>query len=79
IDDEKPQIVNMHEGYTEGLWNKWVADNIIEKVSQHHITKQGQHVVKFWMVDPAVVLQKIVIDLGGLKQSYLGPEETKIK
>jgi hypothetical protein len=79
IDDEKPQVVNMHQGYTEGLWNKWVADNIIEKVSLHSVTKPGQHVVKFWMIDPAVVLQKIVIDLGGLKQSYLGPEETKIK
>ncbi|HSU49986.1 MAG TPA: hypothetical protein VLJ41_05335, partial [Segetibacter sp.] len=79
IDDEKPQIVNMHEGYTEGLWNKWVADNIIEKVTQIAINKPGKHVLKFWMVDPAVVLQKIVIDLGGLKPSYLGPQETKIK
>jgi hypothetical protein len=31
------------------------------------------------MVDPAVVLQKIIVDLGGLKPSYLGPEETKVK
>lgn len=77
IDDEQPEVVNMHEGYTEGLWNKWVADNIIEKVTQHAITKPGQHVLKFWMIDPAVVLQKIVIDMGGLKPSYLGPEETK--
>jgi hypothetical protein len=36
-------------------------------------------VLKFWMIDPAVVLQKIVIDMGGLKPSYLGPQETIIK
>jgi len=79
IDDEKPQIINMHEGYTEGLWNKWAADNIIEKVSQHTISKPGQHVLKFWMIDPAVVLQKLVIDAGGLKPSYLGPQETRVE
>ena len=79
VDDEKPQVINMHEGYSENTWNKWVADNIIEKVSQHYISKQGFHVVKFWMIDPAVELQKLVVDLGGLKQSYLGPPETKTK
>jgi len=30
------------------------------------------------MVSPAVVLQKIVIDFGGAKPSYLGPPETKM-
>ena len=79
FDNEKPTIIDMHEGYTNGLWNKWVAENIVEKVSEHLISKPGAHVIKFWMIDPAVVLQKIVIDMGGLKPSYLGPQETKIK
>ncbi len=77
IDDEAPQIVNMHVGYTEGLWNQWVANNIIIKVSEHNIKRSGTHTLKFWMVDPGVVLQKFVIDAGGLKASYLGPEETR--
>jgi hypothetical protein len=78
IDDEAPQVINMHADYTERLWNKWVADNIVIKVTQHKISKPGKHVIKFWMVDPGVVLQKIVVDAGGLKPSYLGPEETKL-
>jgi hypothetical protein len=79
IDDEQPQTINMHEGYNDRIWNKWVADNIVDKVSEHRITKAGQHVIKFWLIDAGVVLQKIVIDAGGLKSSYLGPQETRVK
>ncbi|TDH27337.1 glycosyhydrolase [Segetibacter sp. 3557_3] len=77
IDDQKPQVINMHEGNFERQWNQWVADNIILKTSKLGITKGGAHTIKYWMVDPGVVLQKLVIDTGGLKKTYLGPPETK--
>jgi len=75
IDDEPPQIINLHEGMSNRLWEKWVADNIIEKVSVHKL-KPGNHLLKFWMVDPGVVLQKLVIETKELKPSYLGPPES---
>ena len=82
IDDEEPRLVNIHEGETVPdwkypvWWNVSVTENIKKKTSAHSISAPGQHTLKLWMVDPGLVFQKIVIDQGGLKESYLGPPES---
>jgi hypothetical protein len=77
IDDETPQIISINkEDNNTGVWNKWVADNIIIKISLHKIITEDKHTVKYWMVNSGVVLQKLVLDFGGVKQTYLGPPET---
>ncbi|HEV8272634.1 MAG TPA: glycosyl hydrolase 115 family protein, partial [Chitinophagaceae bacterium] len=81
IDDEAPQIISINKedkNTGAGIWNKWVGENIIIKTSRHKISQPGKHVVKFWMVNPGVVLQKLVLDFGGLEPSYLGPTETRV-
>jgi len=75
FDDEKPQIMTI-DAKNNRDWEESVKDNIRIITSEHTITTPGQHTLKFWMVDPAVVLQKIVVDAGGLKPSYLGPPES---
>lgn len=77
IDDEKPQIINIHTDKTASNWNKSVADNINILTTEHRILKAGKHTLNYFMVDGGVVLQKIVIDTGGLKETYLGPPESK--
>ena len=81
IDDESPQVVTLvPQGYQaqnrNPAWEKSVADNAHYGKSKHTIAQPGYHTLKIWMVDPAVVMQKLVVDLGGLKPSYLGPPES---
>jgi hypothetical protein len=78
FDDETPQVISINkDDNNQRLWNEWVGTSIIIKTSKHNIPSSGKHVLKFWRVSPAVVLQKLVVDAGGAKQSYLGPPETK--
>jgi len=81
IDDEAPQIISINKedrNTGTGIWNKWVGESIIIKTSRHKISQPGKHIVKYWMVNPGVVLQKLVLDFGGLEPSYLGPTETRV-
>jgi len=80
IDEEQPQtiVLNKDDNNTR-TWEGWVANNIIIKTSPHHLSVSGKHTIKYWMISPAVVLQKIVVDFGGLLPSYLGPTETRLK
>lgn len=76
IDDEPPQIINMHADFSFQNWEEAVRRNIIETLSTHRIAEPGAHVLKFWMVDAGVVLQKLIIETGEHKPCYLGPPES---
>lgn len=77
IDETTPTIINISADYkTEAAWRKSVAEHIKIFKTALAIDKPGKHTIKYWMINPAVVLQKLVLDLGGLKPSYLGPPET---
>jgi Glycosyl hydrolase family 115/Gylcosyl hydrolase family 115 C-terminal domain len=76
FDDQTPAIVDALANNSTADWAKSVEDNAREFKSSFTLAKPGYHTLKFWMVDPGVVLQKIVVDLGGAKPSYLGPPES---
>lgn len=76
FDDEAPQVVDVHADGSLAAWEKTVADGVTVLRSKHVIAKSGPHVLKFWALDPALVLQKLVVDTGGLRPSYLGPPES---
>ncbi|MDZ7334565.1 MAG: glycosyl hydrolase 115 family protein [candidate division KSB1 bacterium] len=76
FDDDPIQVINIHENKTFQDWEESVRNNITVEISQHVINESGRHVLKFWMVDPGVVLQKLVVETGEIKPSYLGPPES---
>jgi hypothetical protein len=76
FDDEPPQTINIWDDNSNEAWMQAVSDNIKVGSSEHGLPGPGVHILKFWMVDPGVVLEKLVVDTGGLKPSYLGPPES---
>jgi hypothetical protein len=81
VDDEPPQIIPVvPAAYTAAGrdWEESVMNNARTITTTHPSVTTGYHTLKIWMVDPAVVVQKIVVATGGttLPSSYLGPPES---
>ena len=76
FDDEAPRIVDVHADGSEKRWEQIVSDGAARFTSEHELARPGRHTLKFWALDPGLVLQRLVIDAGGLQPSYLGPPES---
>jgi hypothetical protein len=76
FDDEAPQIVDIVADHSRPAWEKSVSDNARIGLSHHKLAGTGYHTLKVWMVDSGLALEKLVVDLGGLQPSYLGPPES---
>ena len=80
FDGGKEQIVNFNKDYIDDgkegrKFDVWKAESIIISSTKHKLSK-GKHVLRFRVLDPGIVLQKIILDTGGLKKSYLGAPES---
>lgn len=61
------------------IWYESVLKNCrINKITLH-IDKPGKHTVKIICGDAGTVVQKVVLDFGGMKRSYMGPQPTRNK
>lgn len=72
---EKEQIVNFNGSY-DGSLGEWQGNPIIKSVTAHNLNSNGECTLRFRPLDQGIVLEKIMIDAGGLKPSYLGAPET---
>jgi len=71
LDDAAPELISYKRGNT-----KDVMSNLMTLGGKLDLKEPGQHTLKIWMVDPGIVIDKIILDMGGVKESYLGPPES---
>ncbi|MEJ0060117.1 MAG: glycosyl hydrolase 115 family protein [Terricaulis sp.] len=85
LGNEAPRIVNvhvnaegevMHSGESDANWERWVANNANVQTTRHHLDARGQHTLRIWLIDPGLVLERVLVVRGDLPPSYLGPPES---
>ena len=77
LDDHPPQVVDILEDSSQQAWETAVSDGVRRSVTTFNVAQPGPHRLRIYRVDPAVTLQKLIIDTGGLQPSYLGPPESE--
>ena len=76
FDDQPPLVVDALADHSANAWATAVSDGVRKVSSTLTIAQPGYHTLKFRMVDPGVVLEKLVISQGEVPSSYLGPPES---
>ena len=92
LDDQPPVIVDALADESQQAWATAVSDGVRKVTTLLHVTSPGYHTLKLRMVDPGVVLEKLVIGLADpdaprfpgapaateptVPPSYLGPPES---
>lgn len=85
LDDQQPVEVNFNGELNEEPENVYrimyptVARRVIDKNVKFKVDKSGVKSLVISPLDPGVVLQKIVVDLGGYQPSYLFGKESDCK
>ena len=76
FDDQQPQVIDVLEHNSEKDWEQAVSDGVRKITSTLKVDGPGYHTLMFRMVDPGVVLEKLVVSSDHLPPSYLGPPES---
>ena len=74
-DGGEETIVNINGDYNGDL-GPIQREGVIDSQTIHGKLKPGRHTLRIRPLDNGLVLQKIMIDLGGMRKSFLGAPET---
>jgi Glycosyl hydrolase family 115/Gylcosyl hydrolase family 115 C-terminal domain len=76
LDDAPPRLIELVVNDGGAGWAQGVLDNTRIATTRLKVPTPGAHTLRVYGLEPGVVLDKLVIDCGGLQPSYLGPPET---
>ena len=76
FDGGEEQIVNIN-GHYKGELGQWQAEHVIDSETIHVIKNSGKHTLRIRPLDNGLVLQKILINMGGHHKSYLWAPEKR--
>ena len=58
-------------------WARNTSDNVNRTTTVHTVSRPGTHTLTFHMVDPTVIVQRLVVETAPLPYSYLGPPSSR--
>ncbi|KAM0544395.1 hypothetical protein ACHAPJ_011858 [Fusarium lateritium] len=67
---------NMPDGWGHAVANAVWGVHGNYTTSSFEVPKEGAYTLRIWALLPNILIQKIVINLGGVRDSYLGPPES---
>lgn len=76
VDGADEIIVDIHGSYDMRQMEQWQANHINISESKFKIVSPGRHTLRIRPLDEGLVLQKVIVDMGGLLPSYLGAPES---
>jgi Glycosyl hydrolase family 115/Gylcosyl hydrolase family 115 C-terminal domain len=91
FDDQPPQVVDALADNSQKAWEQAVSDGVRKVTSTLTVDSPGYHTLKFRMIDPGIVLEKLVVGFADptarfpgvagsrrslIPDSYLGPPES---
>jgi hypothetical protein len=76
LDAQPPVVVDAWADYKQRDWEQAVSDGVHKVNTPLEVDRPGAHTLHFCMVDPGVVLEKLVLSRGRQIPFYLGPPES---
>jgi hypothetical protein len=76
FDNQPPVVVDALAQNTAGDWSKAVSDGVRRVATDLKTDRPGEHALKIRMIDPGVVLERLLVSHDAVPASYLGPPES---
>jgi hypothetical protein len=76
LDGGEETVVNFN-GHYRGELGKWQGERIIKTATPMKIGSAGNHTLRIRVLEPGIVFERILLDFGGLKPSFLGAPESE--